>query len=438
MANWQDDYDKKLVTVAEAVKVVKSGDKVAFAMGREAFFLGLALAARKEELKDVSLFLAFPGRDFGWYDPGWEDSFNIELGYVMPVSHNMMAERRCEFSCSDLFYRQSWNARGIDVLLVEVAPPNQHGFCCFGASLWHKKAQVKMAKIVLAEVNKNTIRTYGDNYIHVSEIDYVVEHTPTGHLPGTTDMVGRKTREPSALERSIAEYVSTLVKDGDTIEIGAGGTAEFIPHLGAFNQRQDLGIHTEICPSGMIELVQKGIVTGKCKNIHPGKIACTAVGGQKKHLDYVNENPLFEFYGADYMLDPRVIAANDNMVAINTAIAVDLTGQIAAETVGHRPVGSTGGQLAYATGANLSRGGRSIVVLPSTAKEGTVSRITVAFESGTVVSVPRTLADYIVTEYGIASLRGKPQRERAMELISVAHPDFRADLKKEAEKLFYP
>ncbi|MDY7036121.1 MAG: acetyl-CoA hydrolase/transferase C-terminal domain-containing protein, partial [Thermodesulfobacteriota bacterium] len=203
--------------------------------------------------------------------------------------------------------------------------------------------------------------------------------------------------------------------------------------------KKDLGWHSEHTVPGIIRLVRKGVITGRKKTLHPGKAVATAfVGGTKEDMDFVNGNPMFELYPGDYVLDPRIISSHDNMVAINTALSVDLTGQISAESIGPNMLSGTGGLLAFSMGAYLSKGGRFIVVLPSTAKGGALSRIVPMLEEGTIVTIPRILTDYIVTEYGIVKLKGKSQRERAFELISIAHPDFREELEKEAKKLYWP
>jgi 4-hydroxybutyrate CoA-transferase len=439
--NWEKEYKRKLVEPEEAVKVVNSGDRVGFTYGREPRALGLALAARIGELKDVKIFVRTPAMDFGWYDPGWEISFNIELSYVLPITREMMAERRCDFVIGGILGMTPRHpAIGeIDVLFTEVSPPDSHGFCSFGASTWGKRTAVKFAKKVLAEVNKNLIRTHGENYVHVSEIDYFVEHISGGSRPGATDLLGRKTWEPGDVEKRITENVSNLIKDGDTLQIGVGSTSEWIVALGALDDKVDLGYHSETTPRGVIRLVREGVITGKHKNINEGKVVAVAVGGgDKTDMDFVDNNPLFELYDADYVLNPCVIASNDNVVAVNSAISVDLTGQVAIESIGPNIVSGSGGQLAFATGAQLSKGGRFINTLPSTAKGGTVSRITAQLEPGTIVGIPRTLADTVVTEYGIAELFGKTHRERALALISIAHPDFREELNKEAKKRFWP
>ena len=435
--NWREDYQKKLTTPEEAIKVVQKGDHVAFAYGSEPLALGLALVNRGVEVGGVNVFVPAPGRDFMWYDAGWEDTFQVEVGCVLPICRKMVEERRGDYLVSSLQWSVEPGLRKSDVILVQVSPPEDHGYCSFGASLWNKKQALKDSKIVLAEVNENLIRTYGENFVHVSEIDYFVEHTTSGRVAGATDMLGRKTTGPGERERKIAEYVASLIRDGDVVELGAGGTAEHLFALDTFDGNNDIGVHSENLPPGIVGLVRKGIITNQRKNIHRGKVVSTACGGSSKEdMDFINMNPLFELYESYYVLDPRVIAQSDNVLAINSAMAVDVTGQIAAESLGPTMMSTTGGQLAFAIGAHLSKGGRSVVTLHSTVKDNAISCIVPALSPGTVVTVPRVLADIIVTEYGIAHLRGKTQRERAQELIAVAHPDFRAELRKEAQKLF--
>lgn len=439
--NWQSYYRNRFIPAEQAVQLVKSGDRVCFAYGREPLALGLALAARKDELERVRIFARTPSTDFGWYDPGWEDSFEITISYVLPIVREAMAERRVDFVPGTLLgiTDECPVMRDIDVLLIELSPPDEEGFCSFGASVWGKKKAVRCAKTVVAEINHKLIRTYGDNSIHVSEMDWFTEHVSSGGTPGGTDLLGRKTLEPGWVENSIAEYVGTIVHDGDCIQIGVGSTSEYVARLGVLNDKVDLGWHSETTPMGAIRLAREGVITGKRKKIDPGKFVAIAVGGgSNQDMEFVNGNPMFELRDADYTLNPKVISANDNVVCVNSAIAIDLTGQIAAESIGPEMVSGPGGQLAFAIGAQLSPGGRFVNTLPSTAREGMVSRVVPQFLPGTVVTIPRTLADIVVTEYGIAHLRGKSLRERAMELMSIAHPDRRAELKREAEKLFWP
>jgi 4-hydroxybutyrate CoA-transferase len=439
---WQEEYKKKLVTPEQAVSVIKSGDRVCFVQGNEPQALGLALAARLGEVENVLLSLRTPGRDFGWYDPVFEMSFKIEVGFPLPIVRQIISERRADLAIGGLGFIFTEEDRGpADVVMVELSPPDEHGYCSFGASVWTKKTEIRRAKIALAEVNKNLIRTFGDNFIHVDEIDYFVEHTPSGKTPGGTDLLGRKSVEAGDAEKAIAKYVATLVRDGDTLQVGVGSTSEWCCTLGTFEGKNDLGWHSETTPRGIIPLIRKGIITGKHKTINTNKAVATACGGgSKEDMDFVNMNPAFELHSAEYCLDVRVIAAHDNMVAINSAVSVDFAGQIAAESIGPRVISGAGGQTSFAIGSFLSKGGRSITVLTSTAGSGDkkISRITPLLAEGTIVTVPRTISDYVITEYGIAHVKGKTQRQRASDLIAIAHPDFRADLQKEAEKLYWP
>jgi len=434
---WQEIYSSKLISPEEAAGFVKSGDTVMFTMGREAFAIGLAIAARKEELKDVKVYVPSPGYDFGWYDAGWESSFDIKVSMPMPICQQAIDDRRCDIADLDMIPFQQLIIP--DILLTEVSPPDEKGFCSFGQSLWSKRQQVKEAKLVIAEVNKNLIRTFGDNFVHVSELDYLVEHTPSGGQPSMGTLAGKSHVVTASYLKQLAEYVSELIKDGDTIQIGIGRTTEPLVKLGILNDKADIGYHSEATPPGIISLVRQGVITGKRKTLNPGKVVVTSLGGgSREELEWASNNPLFWLVDVGYLEDPRIIAAHDNMVAINNALMIDLTGLITAETVGSRVISAAGGQIAFVIGARLSKGGRSITVLPSTAKDGTVSRIVPLLPEGTVVTIHRNLADYVVTEYGIARLRGRTVRERTNELIRIAHPDFRGELRKEAEKLYWP
>ncbi|MFC1945133.1 acetyl-CoA hydrolase/transferase family protein [Chloroflexota bacterium] len=439
--NWQEEYEGKIVSAEEAASIVKSGDRVSITYGREPRSAGLALAARLGEIQDIRVFVRTPSIDFGWYDSGWESSFNIDISYVLPIVREMAAQRRCDFVIGGVqgIIPEHPVVSEVDVLLTEVSTPDKHGYCSFGASVWGKKRAIQNAKKIIAEVNPNLIRTYGDNYIHISEIDYFVKHTPSGQPPGGTDLLGRTTREPGEVESNISNLVSTIIKDGNTLQIGVGSTSEWVVKTGALNNKLDLGWHSETTPQGIIKLVIDGVITGKYKQIDQGKVVALAIGGgTKEEMDFVDGNPTFELYDADYVLDPKIIGSNDNVSAINSIISVDLTGQIAAESIGPAMVSGPGGQLAFAIGAQMSKNGQYICTMPSTAKDGTLSRIVPLLAQGTIVTVPRTLADIVVSEYGIARLKGKSQRERSIELISIAHPDFRTELKKQAERLYWP
>lgn len=440
MKNCEQEYKARLISAQEAASFVKSGDHIAFTTGREAHAVGLAIAARKQELQGVKVLISTPGYDFGWYDAGWEDSFEVTIAMPTATCQQMVDERRCDIYTLSLIPRLGDIEKFSrpDILLTEVSPPDEKGFCSFGTSVWDKKEQIRDAKLVIAEVNNNLIRTYGDNFIHFSEIDYFVEHLPSGGTPGNGSLARRAIREPEPYAKRIAENVSELIRDGDTIQIGVGRTTESLVKLGMLNDKNNIGYHSEATPRGIISLVRKGIINGKRKTLFPEKVVVTSIGGStREEMEWVNDNPLFYLVSVMYLEDIRVIAAHDNMVAINNALAVDLSGQITAESIGTRLLAIAGGQIAFAYGALMSKGGRSITVLPATAG-GTVSRIVPVLEAGTIVTLQRNTADYIVTEYGIAKLRGKTLRERAQEVIGIAHPDFRAELKREAKRLYWP
>ena len=436
--SWEEEYTRKLVTAEEAVSIIKSGDLVALSLGLEPQALCEALIARLDELQDVEIHLCTPLTDFGWFQPGLEKSFKINVvSFVSQVVRPMIDERRADYS-PELFSLQGKaetegrpGIRGTDVFMTIVSPPDKNGYCSFGCCIWSKKWYAKSAKIVIAEVDKTQIRTYGDNLIHVSEIDFFVEHVniPQEFVPPI----------PEEYMNAIGQYVGTLVRDGDTIAIGAGSVGRTLPAQGIFGDKHDLGYHAENIVPGIAQLVKEGVVTGKFKTLHPGKVVCNNFcSAAPDELPYINNNPIFELYPQAYVINIRTVSAHDNMLAINGALSVDLTGQIASESIEHRMWAGSGGQPDFTIGAMLSKGGRSITMLHSTSNDGKVSRIVPFLEPGTIVTVPRSFADYIVTEYGIASLHGKSQRERAFELISIANPDFRTELKKHAQMLFWP
>ncbi|MFC1929745.1 acetyl-CoA hydrolase/transferase family protein [Chloroflexota bacterium] len=440
MSNWQNEYQSKLISAEEAADKVKTGDRVAFTSGREAFAIGLALAARKEDLRDIHILVPTPTYDFGWYDEGWQESFDITIRIPTSTCQDAIDGRRLDFDPGTIIpFIDVAGTAAVDVIITEVSTPDSNGFCSFGASLWAKKRQIENAKLVIAEINKNLIRTYGDNFIHVSQIDYFVEHVSTGKGIKTGSLAGRELKKTEPYLVSIASYVSEIIRDGDTLQIGVGRTTEPLVKLGMLDEKDDLGYHSEATPPGIISLVCNGIINGKRKTLHPGKVVVTSIGGSTaEEMDWIDNNPLFWLVDVAYLEDIRVISSNDNMVAINNALMIDLTGQICAETIGHRQISGAGGQIPFVFGAWLSKGGRSITVLPSTAVNGTVSRIVPTLPQGSVVTIQRNCADYVVTEYGIAHLKGKTRRERANELISIAHPDFRPELAREAKRCFWP
>jgi 4-hydroxybutyrate CoA-transferase len=439
MKDWQDEYARKQISAEDAANLIKSGDRVVFTAGREAFAVGLALSARKEELNGVKVWVPSPGYDFGWYDEGWEDSFDVTVMMPTATCQEAVDAKRVDVNFGTLmpFYMLE-EMMDPDVLLTEVSPPDDKGFCSFGQSLWNKKRHIKEAKLIIAEVNKRLIRTYGENFVHISEIDYFVEHISAGGSLGTGTLAGRPKKEPEPYLKDIARHVGEIIKDRDTVQIGVGRTTEPLVELGMLDNKHDLGYHSEATPPGVITLVKEGVITGKYKNINPHKAIVTSLGGgTKEEMEWASNNPIFYLVDVGYLEDIRVISAHDNMIAINNALAIDLTGQITAESLGPRIMSVAGGQIPFVFGALLSKGGRAVTVLPSAAKGGTISRIMPMLPQGTGVTIQRNCADYIVTEYGTARLFGKSIRQRALELIAIAHPDFRDELREEAQKMFW-
>lgn len=441
MKDWKEQYKDKLITPDQAANLVKSGDHVVWPIGRESFAIGLSLASRKGELKDVRVTVPTPSYDFGWYDEGWQNSFQLATMQATAVCQEAVDESRIDiilpFLIPDIMTAEE---KPPDIIFVEISAPDKFGFCSFGASLWDKRRRVQqakqLAKPVVAEVNPSLIRTYGDNFVHISQMDYLVEHVAAGGAPGSGSLAGRKIKDTEPFQSDIARNVNRLLRDGDTIQIGVGRTNEPLVRLGLLDNKHDIGFHSEATPPGIINLAREGVINGKYKTINEGKLVVTSIGGStREEMEWVNMNPLFWLVDVQYLEDIRVIASHDNFVAINQALAVDLTGQIAAETLGDKFLAAAGGQIPFVFGALLSKGGRSITVLPSTAQQGSVSRITPRLPEGTVVTVQRNCADYVVTEFGIARLRGKTISQRAKELIAVAHPDFRSELKKEVQRM---
>ena len=492
--DWREEYKRKTVSAEEAVKGIKSGQKVVIPVLGGVDTLSQALCARKDELKGVEILQGVSGSLYPWYQPGYEEAFTVNIGqYIGPIPRQMMWDRRGDFTpvtfameFKDIDERRP-GCIDPDVVMVRVCPPDKNGFCNFGTDLWEKKEYIKRAKIAMAEVDETIIRTCGDTFIHVSEIDFFVDATPQTPTPQEFEefMVSMPSEnrpkiqalfdelkpplhqiwmlkeafmffapeqvaatlmgagEIPAHTRAIAQHLNPLIKDTDCLQIGTGNTSNPLVRAGMLDGKNDLGFHCEVAPPLIPTLIKEGLFTGKYKNIDIGKAVCSSfrpgIDWRQDELHYMDENPLFEVRGSHYTDNTNVISANDNQVSINNALFIDLTGQVAVETLpGFLLQNGPGGQLDWVMGSLCSKGGRSITVLPSTALSGSISRIVPLLEEGVMVTVPRTFADLIVTEYGVASLLGKSQRRRAEELIAIAHPDHRAELREKARGLFWP
>mgnify|MGYP000880790563 CR=1 FL=1 len=424
---WRELYRQKLTSVEEAVGVVRSGDRVVFShCAGEPLALSEALVRRAPELENVTIihFLMMGPNRF--CDPGMERHFHhLSLFAGASVRGAINSGRAdfipCFFSEVPRFFREG--ALPVDKAFIHVSPPDEHGFMSFGVSVDYTKIAARCAKTVVAAVNPHMPRTLGDSFIHVSEVDRLVEiDEPVIEVPQPS---------PGPVEEAIARHVATLIEDGATLQLGIGAIPDAV--LKFLGDKNDLGIHTEMFSDGVVDLVEAGVITNEAKSLHRGKLIATFLMGTRRLYDFVDNNPSVEMHTVDYTNDPFIIGQNSKMVAINGALEVDLTGQVCADSLGFVHYSGVGGQVDFVRGAARSPGGKSIIVLPSTAAEGRVSRIKVALSEGASVTTTRNDVHYVVTEYGIADLRGKSFRQRAEALIAIAHPDFRRELREEAK-----
>ena len=429
--DWKSMYQGKILTADEAVLHIKSGETISIAhVGSEPYALVDALARNAAAFENVDMhFMLSLRKEEPHVAPGMEKHLRF-FGYFLGGStRGAVAEARGEYlPCFFHLYPRMLQERGgVDVLLISVSEPDQHGYCSMGLGIDHLPAFKDSARLVIAQMNKNMPRVMGDSFIHLRDIDIIVEEDtalPILASPTITDV-----------ERKIGEYCASLVKDGDTLQLGIGGIPDAVVTF--LKDKKDLGLHTEMAAEGVVDLIKSGVINNKKKTIHRGKSIATFAAGTQKLYDFLDNNPCFELRGVDYVNDPYVIAQNDNMVSINSAVQVDLMGQVNAEVVKGMQFSGVGGQVDFIRGATMSKGGRAIIALPSTAAGGKISKIVPFIDHGAVVTTPRTEVNYVVTEYGIAQLWGKSLRERAKALIAIAHPDFREELAEEYERRFH-
>ena len=320
-----------------------------------------------------------------------------------------------------------------DVALINVSPPDEFGFCSYGIDVGNIKTPAEKAKTVIAQINRNMPRGLGDSFIHINKIDYIVEaDEPLLELPQVDP---NTSPEVLKVYDKIGENVASLIEDGATIQMGIGAIPDSV--LKYLRDRRNLGVHTEMFSDGIVELVEEGVITGEEKTLHPGKIIAGFVLGSKQAYDFVDNNPIIEFHPQEYVNDPFVIAKNKKMVAINSAIEIDLTGQVCSDSIGSKFYSGIGGQVDFIRGAAHSEGGKAIIALPSTTKDQKISRIVTALKPNAGVVTSRGDVRYVVTEYGVAHLFGKSIQERARELIKIAHPKFRDELTEFAKKTYH-
>ncbi|MFO7943827.1 MAG: acetyl-CoA hydrolase/transferase C-terminal domain-containing protein [Anaerolineales bacterium] len=429
--SWTEQYSEKVVSASEAVQAIKSGDRI-FLTGNcsvPRMILG-ALVDRGQELEDVEINQALTVGSADYVSPEMEGHLRVNTMFISHNTREAVQNGRADFtpvllSEFPLLFKEKHLP--LNAAFVHLSPPDEHGFCSFGVEVGLSKCPAESAEIIIAEVNEKMPRTLGDSFIHINQLDYIV---PVDYQLPELTMGGGK---PSEKVDKIAAFIASLIPDGATMQLGIGAIPDAV--LNHLMDKKELGIHTELFSDGVIDLVEAGVLTNTQKTLHPGKIIAGFILGTERLYKWVHNNPLIEFRRTEYVNDPFVISQNDRMVAINSAIEVDLTGQVCADSIGTKLYSGVGGQLDFIYGASRSDGGVPIIALPSTAKDH--SRIVSTLKKGAGVVTTRNHVHYIVTEYGIAELYGKTIRERAQALINVAHPKFRDQLRRDAKEYHY-
>ncbi len=426
---WMEIYRRRVTTAEEAVKSIRSGDRVWIHPGcNTPVKLIDAMVARAPELENVEVVHILTLGPAPYAEPGMERHFRHRALFVGGNVRKAVNDGRADFVPIHLHEVPHLITSGrlpIDVALIHISPPDEHGFCSYGVGVDATKAAVEQARTVIALVNQRMPRALGDSFVHVSKLTHVVEvDEPVLELAMAPQI--------SDVARKIGENIASLIPDGATLQMGIGEIPDAV--LLFLEDKKHLGVHTEMFSDGLVDLFEMGVVTNEQKTLHRGKIVASFVIGTRKAFDFVDNNPFMEFHPNQYVNDPFVVAQNDKMVAINSALAVDLTGQVCADSIGTSIYSGFGGQLDFIRGAARSKGGKPIIALPSTAKGGTISRLVDTLLPGSGVVTTRADVHYVVTEYGIADLYGKSLRERAQALISIAHPDFRPALEEAARK----
>lgn len=448
---WLEKYPGKLITPEQAASLVKSGDVVGFANFEQPVEIAMALARRAGELRNVTL-RGFWTEKYPWFEPGMEDSFHVQDYFAFRLTSrrgvqekwidwvpwlsglNSDPNRHAEVPARDTCTLYA------DVYFCRVTPPNKNGYCSLGRAVWYSPSSIRTAKIAVAQIDPGIIWTNG-SLLHVSEFEHLVAPPSQKHeIPHTVSPVPPADEAEKAAV--IGSYAASLIKDGDTIEVGTGAASEAVMEF--LGTKNDLGLDSEVFYAPMIRMVKSGVFTGAKKNTDNGRHTASTLflyGGDPQNqewLDFVDQNYSFFFRDLYQQVNVPRIASNDNMVAVNTALAVDLYGQVVTDHLGPVVLSGPGGQPEYVIGSHYSRGGRSLTCLMSTARGGTVSRIVPQLEPGTMVGFPATYLDYLLTENGIVNLEGKSRRQRAEAIISVADEKFRPELTRAARKLFFP
>jgi 4-hydroxybutyrate CoA-transferase len=431
--SWMDIYRERTVTAEQAAATIGSGFRI-FLTGNCSVpqrVLG-AFVARATELKDVEVVQVLTVGRSDYVAPAMAGHIRVNTLFISDNVRQAVNEGRADFTPCFLSEIPGLFKNGqlpLDAALIHVSPPDEHGFCSLGVEVGVTKTAAQSARIVIAEVNPNMPRTLGDSFIHVSKLNYIVPvdyelpETPMGTV--------------SELSDRIAKHIAAMIPDGATLQMGIGGIPDAV--LNQLKNHKHLGVHSEMFSDGVIDLVERGVIDGEMKTLHPGKIVAGFMLGTKKLYNFVHDNPIVEMHPTEYVNDPFIIAQNAKMIAINSAIEVDLTGQVCADSIGPRFYSGVGGQVDFIYGASRSKGGIPFIALSSTAdvKGVPTSRIVSTIRPGGGVVTTRSHVRYVVTEHGVAELYGKKVRERAKALIAVAAPEFREDLERKAREMKY-
>lgn len=426
---WKDIYESKLVTAEEAIQAIHNGDKVVTGMGcGEPFGIQRALIENYQQFENVEIVNMLTLGDSPWLRPEMKGHFILNCLFASHSNRKEISNGKCEFTTSHFYEIPDVIKNYIcpRVSIVMVSPPDEHGYVSFGTTVDYTRGTTDYCEIVIAQVNKYVPRTFGNCIKHVRDFTYFVEiDEPLPEVKGV---------EISNTEMEIGKYCASLINDGDCLQLGIGGIPNAV--CAQLWDKKDLGLHSELVGDGVVDLLEAGIINNKKKQTHIGRTVLGAAFGSSKLNNYINNNPSVELHPIDYVNNPAEIAKNNNVVSINSCLQVDLLGQVVSDTVGLNQFSAVGGQVDFVRGATMSNGGRSIIAMPSTAKKGLISRIVPLITEGSAVTTPRNDVNFVVTEFGIAQLKGKTLKERARALIKIAHPKFRPHLILEYKKRF--
>ncbi len=429
--DWKTIYNERITTAEEAVKRIKPGNRVAVshAVGEPTYLIDVMVDnAAANGYKDVEIVHMVSMGEARYAQPEMAPYFRHNALFVGAKTRNTIRDGHGDFT--PCYFSQIPNiferTMPLDVMLVHVSPPDEHGWCSCGVAVDYSKKAAEVAKLTIAQVNRQMPRTLGDSFLHVSQFDAIVEHD--------APLIQLSPPKIGDVERAIGEHCASLIKDGDCLQLGIGAIPDAV--LLFLKDKKDLGIHSEMFSDGVVELVEAGVINNKAKNFHNGVSVATFLMGTERLYNYAHNNPAVNMFPATYTNDPYVAGRNDNLVSINSCVQVDFLGQVCSESVGPLQITAVGGQVDFVRAAAISKGGRSIIAMPSTAAGGKISKIVPLLDEGAAVTTGRYDVEYIVTEYGAANLKYRSTRDRARMLINIAHPDFRDELKEAFEKRF--